>query len=175
MKSLPHHIDMRLCDLNVKNKELSMGIFIRYVFMSASALIFACVLSGCNGRPTYNIRVLEFHSDCSGAAVVRIEHDPDPDVRSVNVEPEYLQLASQEGMTFYADDSGVHIELSSDTVCDHPLGDVIGTCFKKSDHTPLNCSSNFKKIAYRWPSHGQGSEPPFGKEGVDTPVPADRS
>jgi hypothetical protein len=135
---------------------------------------FLTVLSACNGRPTYDIRVMEFQSDCPGAAAVRFEHDPDPEVRSVKVEPGFEDLASQAQMTLIDDGMRVVVEFGSDSVCYHPIAGVLGTCFSRAQNTPLACSARFKKIAYRWPSKGQGSELPLGKKGEDIPIPADR-
>jgi hypothetical protein len=138
-------------------------------------LISTTFLSACHGRPTFDIRVLEFQSDCQGAAAVRFEHDPDPDTKSVRVEPGFEEMAKNAQMHFTDDGMRVVVEFNADSICYHPTGGVVGTCFSKVDNTPLGCNARFKRLAYRWPSKGQGSEPPLGKIGEDTPVPADHS
>jgi hypothetical protein len=129
------------------------------------------LITGCNSRPTFDIVVLEFQSDCVNAAVVRVEHDPEPEVRSFKIEPGFEAAAEQAKTHFAEDGERITVEFGSDSVCYHPLGGGLGTCRSKSLKQPLSCSACLKRIAYRWPSKGPGFGGPLGKEGEDTPVP----
>jgi hypothetical protein len=139
---------------------------------STTAIIFL-FLTACNGRPTYNITVVEFQSNCEGAPVVRVEHDPEPEYKTVKIEPGYEAAAEQAQMKFSDDGSYVTVELGPDRVCKHSTGTGYGDCFFRGTKVPLPCTSRFKIISYRWPSKGPGSTSPLGKQGEDTPMPND--
>jgi hypothetical protein len=135
-----------------------------------TAAIVLLLLTACNGRPTYDITVIEFQSDCEEAPVVRVEHDSDPEYKTVKVEPGYEAAAEQAQMKFTDDGHYVTVELGPDRVCKHSTGIGYGDCFFRDTKAPLPCTSRFKIISYRWPSKGPGSQHPLGKKGEDTPL-----
>jgi hypothetical protein len=136
--------------------------------------LFFSLLTGCNGRPTYNITVLEFLSNCDGATAVRVEHDPDPEFQTVKIEPGFEAAADRGKLHFSDDGKNITVDIGPDVACVHPLGVGLGECFSKQSHQLLSCRATLRLLAFRWPSKGRGSERPLGKEGEDTPAPRDK-
>jgi hypothetical protein len=138
----------------------------------AGILVLPPMLMACNGRPTYDIRVSEFSSNCKGDVAVQVEHNPDPEFETIKVEPSFLTVAEQAQLQFSSDGSYVTVKIGSDISCRHLNGMGRGEC-SSTTNDPLPCRAYFKLIAYRWPTRGSGFGGSRAKQGEDTPVPPD--
>ncbi len=138
-----------------------------WVFVTKCCAGFLMMLAGCNSRPTYNILVYDFTSDCEGAIATRFEHDPDPEVRSVSFEPDFAEPAAQAGLTLRDDGQSVLVGMKSGIACAFTMGGRQGKCHLQETKVQVPCTAQLQVHSYRYPSKGPGFDPPIAKPGED--------
>jgi hypothetical protein len=133
-----------------------------YRFLTSLLLILG--ISSCNSRPTYDIFVYEFESNCGGQTYLKIEHDPEPEARTVNVEPDFVAAAQAAGVTFEAAGYDILVRFESGIECVvNPLAANTGACHLTATAETANCESHFNLYSFRYPSRGPGYTDPYAR------------
>ncbi len=132
-------------------------------------LLGLCVgLSACNGRPTYDIGVYDFKSNCGDENIMlRFEHDPEPELNSVKVEPAFEEIARAAGMTFSTEGSFIYVHFKSGVTCKFMPFAVPPICYAAEAAEPAACTASVDLYGFRYPSKGPGYAPAIAKEGED--------
>jgi hypothetical protein len=131
-------------------------------FMTTLSLILST--ASCNSRPTYDIFVYEFESNCGGETYLKIEHDPEPEAPTVKIEPEFIATAQAAGVTFEEAGHSILVHFESGIECSvDPLGMNTGHCHIVATKAPANCDTRFYLYSMRYPSRGPGFNEPYAR------------
>ncbi len=133
----------------------------------AAAAMCLMLLAGCNGRPTYNIAVYDFDSDCDGQVVTRFQHDPEPEARTLTFEPDFAAAAQAAGLKLIDDGRDIRVVNKSEIECSFHEGDDEGRCRHLPTNVPVDCRATIHLYCYRYPSKGPGYDLPIAKKGQD--------
>lgn len=127
-------------------------------------LVCASNTVGCNSRPTYNIEVYEFTSNCDSITFLKVEHDPEPEVQSLNIEPDFESEAVAKGIYFKREENTLRVFFGSGIKCESNLfGSDDMVCYLPHSTELANCKSSLSLYSWRYPSRGPGYQLPYAK------------